>query len=335
MVKKSKKKKEKKSTKRMGRKTGYHRISSTGRFPKSKKTTVITKRRPITPPKYSNRQIESNSDSLEKTYHLKLKSGNLEEAFNFIEEIAHSIRKSEIILENNPDFKLLIKTCKDRELDKIVRLKAIIELRKIDLKICLEIIEEILRNISENIETKIDVVKIIDKSISVISQGDSYIIGNGSVINSIKPKKKSSYFIDPKYCQYPTNLFKISKEINELYTDGYTTPIFGETRVLIENYLIEVIAKNYPDNVELWRTANQTHILSILISNLFRNPGIFVQANIRPYPDNINEIKENLQDIVRRCNNAAHNGIPQTDGQVEELKDKVNRVIPILYELLK
>lgn len=334
MVKKSKKKKEKKATWSRGRKPGYHRIAGTRRFLSSKNTTRTAKRRPITPPKYTNRKIENNSDSLEKNYNSKLKSRNLEEVFNFIEKIVDSLKNSEIILENNPNFNLLIKISKNRELDKIVRLKALVELRKIDLEIYLEIKEEILRNINENIEFKIDTVKIIDKRISVISQGDSYIFGKGLFGISNSSKKKLVNFIDPKYCQYPTNLFKISKTINELYKDGFTNPLFGEVRVLIENYIIEVIAKSYPNNDEMWRTNTKILQLSKLIDNLFHKPNILVKANIRPYPENIKEIKENLQDIVRRCNNATHNDIPLTDGQVGELKDKVNRVIPILYKML-
>lgn len=198
MVKESKKKK--KSTWKMGRKPGYHKISDGRRFHRSKKNTQTIKRRIITSPKNTNKQIENQSNSLEENYSIKLKSGNLEEAFNFIDEIVDSIKNSELSPEKNPNFKLLIKISKDKELNKIIRLKVLSELRKLDLKMYIECAEEILRNISEKIEFKINTVKIVDKTIRVISQGDSYILGKGSIINFNKTKKKLSYFIDPKYC---------------------------------------------------------------------------------------------------------------------------------------
>jgi len=310
----------------------YHRTGSknTG---KNKRKTQTTKVNYKSLPK-----SEINSSFLnlqEKEYKSKIYSNDLVTAINCVKELVDSIKETQIPFDKNPLFDLLLFTCKDGNLNDIIRIKALESLRELNLEKYLETEDVILRNLKNNINFKIKIVKIFDKSISVISNGNSYIIDKVTVINYNKIEKKNENFMNPEFCQYPVTLSIIAKEINELYKDGYITPIFREVRVLLENYLIEVINKNYPSNPELYRTDNMILELSKLINNLFTDRNIIVNINIRPYHENIEEIESNLREIVRRCNNVAHNDLPATPGQLEELKDRVNRVLPILYKLMK
>ena len=296
----------------------------------SVKTTVV-KRKPINTKTTSRKKIDNDVEFSKKIITDK---NAKKTAFEEIKSLALKVKESNLSLSDNPHFKLLLELVLDNKIDNNLRLKILEELRDIDFDASLVVLEKLLRKISEKIEFKINNLRIINKQAKVIIQGNTFQINKG-VIKIEESNKREGYFIDPMYCKYPVSINKLMKEVNELYSDGETNSVFRAVRVLVENYLVEVLAKNYPDNEALWRKEDKILEFSKLITNLFHERNILVNANIRPYSGNIEEIVENLNQIRRRCNNPAHSPIPQTNGQVEELKDYVNRVIPILYELLK
>lgn len=316
-------------------KSGYTRGKRVGSakstWPKkTKKTVSIVKKSPVSNSESLPRNTIKEIENFKKQY----VSVNIDSVISLIEKWAKITKESDNLDIRNHFTKLLVQIGLDKKADKIIRLKALEQLLDLNVELYFKLREKILRNLEEKIEFKIDSIKIVDKSVKVYSQGNAYVIGNNSMVNISDTKRKFDNFIDPNYCQHPTTLLITAEEINALYKDGYTKSLFGVTRTLVENYLLEVIAKVYPGNSNLWRTGNSTLMMSRLIDNLFRDPNILVNANTRPYAGNISEIKDNLNEIARRCNNAMHNAIPITDGQVEELKDYVNRVIPYLYKLI-
>ncbi len=323
-----------------GKKSTY--AKSIGKSPQNKphrvrvksaaKSTQATTQQPL------NRSAKRNEEIVDLPR--RIRNLPIKVAIKELEEMTEKIKQSDIPLSNNTDFKILQEICLDKELPDIVRLKALEVIKEIDFKSYSILCDLLLRNISENIEFKINSVKVIDKSISVVSQGNSYVIGNGSVVNISTERNKSDFFINPKWVASTTSDLKtLVEEINLLYVNGNNQPVFVLTRVLFENYVKEILYSNFENEPNLWRKSSNGNLRSLnfseLIGNLFTKQEVLIKAFGNTHSDDIDRHKQYFHLLRRLLNVPAHSTISPTDSQVEELKEKINRTLPYLYKMLK
>lgn len=130
------------------------------------------------------------------------------------------------------------------------------------------------------------------------------------------------------------------KEINIAYKFGLNTAIFQLTRKFVENCIIEILRKYYPQQDELWQYTrnNITRIqnFSTLIENLFTDPNIFSRVNVSAFETTIEQIEVNLDDIRTKTNPVVHSiAFYPSKTKVEELKDIISSLMPILSKMLE
>ena len=157
-------------------------------------------------------------------------------------------------------------------------------------------------------------------------------------IQKIPRKTLQKIFLNLEYFKDPIYK-KLVEELNGVYTNGYNTSVFMLTRKLTENFMIEIIKKEYLGEDDLWSYTNKNgeqciENFSDLIRNLFKNPNIIAKAHTSAFTTTIDRIKEKLEDIREKTNPVVHSiAIIPSDKDTEELRDIVESVFPALIKM--
>lgn len=152
-------------------------------------------------------------------------------------------------------------------------------------------------------------------------------------------KRKTVNFINLDYFEGPIYP-QIVKELNRAYKKELNTCIFFLSRKILENYVIDILKENFPQRKDLWQYTKRNgviviHSLSKLITNLCKEKNLLPKANLSNYHTNIQDFEHKLNKIKNITNPSVHSlAITPQDIDVNELKDLMNSVFPILYRLM-
>ena len=337
----------------MGKKSSYKKEKSGSRYSRrvakysrqqnrrnsSRRTSSSVKPTFVDKSKKENMDSEKNKTKKKKFFEdniQMLESLDIEtDINNFFDIILDNIHNNNNDLKNNIHYQLLLLLCKKMNLKNNLRLKAIDTLFKLDREEYTKYIKSILSNNKEEVAFQINIIKNIDRRKQIshtrISNINKQIIRVNEQIEKIK-----SNFMDPEFFFMPRNREYV-KEINRLYQENFNKEVAVACGVLLENYLLPLLMKNYPKKEELYFKDNgKIRNFYSMIENLFHNPKILLKkAGLNSDSDIINSLKARMHKIRETRNYYVHpDSTYPTKKEIEELKDEMNSLFKILFSFM-
>lgn len=239
---------------------------------------------------------------------------------------------------------ILFDIIKDERIEDTARIKAIQFVYEKDFYRASKILGEIMNLDNQSLKMKSEVRQYLSKIGKRLGHDnpEEYIkiVFDSILVKREEPKKLTTtedVFVEPKLFNEPF-YSDLVDELNKAYNYKIYTAVFLLSRKLIENTIIEILRKKFPNEKNLWeRIRNQETLLVNLynlIENLCKKTSIFTQANISSTKSNIDQIRGNFHLIRNKTNLVVHSiSIIPNDSHIKDLKDLINAVIPILYKL--
>jgi len=133
--------------------------------------------------------------------------------------------------------------------------------------------------------------------------------------------------------KYPQIFYDaLENEINMCYEHNHPNATFFLARKLIENLILDILMKKFPNNSNLWWSSSGYHLnLSPLIKNLNTNRKQF-KPNAKSY---IKKFDDLVDDFRNETNNSAHNLHDYLSDRSELEKFKIKDMVQLLINIYK